>query len=199
MSPGPDRADYGRAPLPRQLGKELRVLGQDASVHPGIGDDQEKSIGRIVAPLQGEATVQRLGIADSHLDLHRRAKPTSFYDCIPCPQFQPARARRKRHLSAIPEWMAEILDESSDAAELGCIPQWLATGIEPDNEIQSKHRSDLRDLHDRRGPPLCCFDAAERRARQMRSFCYLSLAQPRGQALPLELIGNRLDEPLAVS
>ena len=70
--------------------------------------------------------------------------------------------------------------------------------MEPDNEIQSKDRRDLGDLHDGCRVSLARFDATERRARQVRGRCDLFLAQPRGESLPLQLVCDGLEEPLAV-
>ncbi len=68
-----------------------------------IGHDQDEPIRWVVAALEREASLQRLTIAETHLELNGGSRVRASDHRVPGPELGTERQRRKRNLGSVSE------------------------------------------------------------------------------------------------
>ena len=83
MLTGSQSGDHMSKSQARKVCEQAWARGKDTSIASRVGDDQQEGVCWIVATFQGDPTLERLRVSDSHLDFDRGPRMPSEEHRVP--------------------------------------------------------------------------------------------------------------------
>ena len=117
--------------------------GEDFSIRPGIGDEQDESIQACVPFLEQGASLEGLQIAEARLGLDA---DVTFIGACPAIQRSKISGGRERYLGSPWEGRGQARPEPRKQAQLTCVSDGLANEVRADGQLEAHRRASERDL-----------------------------------------------------
>lgn len=198
----PSRLERGNDRARAQTGEvaeQVRQLSEDPPISPGVSDEEQESVDRIVATLEVDPALSRLSITQSHLQLNARSSSRTEDHAVPRSLLGAARHRNQRHLRSTRERGVGVIEHPSQPLGVRGVPNRASTRIGPHGQVEPEHRRDLRCLQDRQPGDLAVLNPTQPRSGDAGRIRDRLLASAKRESLVTELIAELKHGPLAAS